>query len=172
MPVFTVHAPPSDDASERPSPDRFMVVRDGFYVWAFVFGPFWLLYRRLWLALLGYLLVTTATTFGLAAVEAGTGTRLVVGLLIATLLGLEAGSLWRWTLARRGWRQVDVAVADDREAAERRFFDRWIAAQPHPVGFSLPVDRGAPPPVRAIPLPASSIHGEIVGSFPRPGASR
>jgi len=26
--------------------------RDGFFVWAFIFGPLWLLWHRLWLALL------------------------------------------------------------------------------------------------------------------------
>jgi len=173
MPVFTVHAPRADDDElQSAAPERFRFVRDGFYVWAFVFGPFWLLYRRLWLALLGYVLVTVALAYTLTVLQAGSGTRMLVMLLIATLLGLEAGSLWRWTLTRRGWQQVGVTVGDDRETAERRFFDRWAPAQPHQLSFTLPVDRGAPPPTRSIPLPASSIHGDIVGSFPRPGGLR
>jgi predicted lipid-binding transport protein (Tim44 family) len=173
MPVFTVHAPRADDDEpQRAAPERFRFIRDGFYVWAFVFGPFWLLYRGLWLALIGYVVATAAIGYALTALHAGSGTQLFVMLLIAALLGLEAGSLWRWTLTRRGWQPVGVAVGDDRDTAERRFFDRWVAAQPNPVGFALPVERGAPPPARSIPLPASSIYGDIVGSFPRPGGSR
>lgn len=172
MPVFTVHAPPPADDESRPAPERFVLVRDGFYFWAFVFGPLWLAYRRLWLALIGYLVVSIALTLALTALNVDGGGRFVALLLFAILLGLEAGSLIRWTLARRRFRQLDVVVADDRDAAERRFFDRWALAQPHPVSFSLPIERGAPPPTRNIPLPASSLQGDIVGSFPRPGAIR
>ncbi|RJF75858.1 DUF2628 domain-containing protein [Rhodopseudomonas palustris] len=171
MPVYTVHAPPDGDERSA-APDRFVFVRDGFYFWAFVFGPLWLLTKRLWLALLGYLVVSVAAAMALSALGVVGLPRVLVLLLIAVLLGLEAGSLWRWTLRRRGWRQLDVAIGDDLPAAERRFFDRWSGRQGTPVSFSLPVDRGAPPPPRGIPLPASSIHGDIVGSFPRPGGLR
>ncbi|ABE37652.1 conserved hypothetical protein [Rhodopseudomonas palustris BisB5] len=172
MPVFTVHAPPPVDDERRASPDRFVFVRDGFYGWAFVFGPLWLLTRRLWLALFGYLVVAVAVTFALTALRVGAGPRFAVMLLMALLLGLEAASLWRWTLSRRGWRQLDVVVGDDLPGAERRFFDRWSSRQSNPVSFSLPMDRGAPPPTRSVPMPSSSIYGDIVGSFPRPGSSR
>ncbi|WP_022722768.1 DUF2628 domain-containing protein [Rhodopseudomonas sp. B29] len=172
MPVFTVHAPRPTDDETRPAPERFVFLRDGFSIWAFLFGPFWLLYRRLWLALLGYLVLMTVLTAALGVLHAGAGTRFVVLLLCATLLGLEASSLRRWTLGRRGWRPIDIVAADDQEIAERRFFDRWSAAQANPIGFSFPVDRGAPPPTRTIPMPASSLYGDIVGSFPRPGAGR
>ncbi|MFC0240525.1 DUF2628 domain-containing protein [Rhodopseudomonas telluris] len=172
MPVYTVHAPPADADERSAAPDRFVFVRDGFYVWAFVFGPLWLLSRRLWLAMLGYLALSVAATVAMSALGVASGPRFLVLLLIAALLGLEAGSLWRWTLRRRGWRQLDVVVGEDLPAAERRFFDRWSGRQGTPVSFSLPIDRGAPPPARNVPLPASSIHGDIVGSFPRPGGLR
>jgi hypothetical protein len=172
MPVFTVHAPPPVDDDRGVSPERFVFVRDGFHVAAFVFGGLWLLTRRLWLVLIGYLIVAAALVLALVALNAGSGVWFTTLLLLAMLVGLEAASLWRWTLARRGWRQIDLVVADDLDAAERRFFDRWVGQQPNPIGFSLPIDRGAPPPGRSIPMPSSSIHGDIVGSFPRPGAVR
>lgn len=172
MPVFTVHAPRADDEKlQCAAPDQFCIVRDGFYVWAFLFGPFWLLYRRLWLATLGYLVVMAAFAMALTALHAGGGIWFVVALLLASLLGLEAGSLCRWTLARRGWQSVCVVVGEDPEIVERRFFNRLVADQPPPISFALSVDSCAPLP-RSIPMPASSIHGDIFGSFPLPGDSR
>jgi len=62
MPVFTVHAPV--DALRRADTDRFVFVRDGFHFWAFVFGPLWLIWHRLWWALLAYVVIIAAI-FGL-----------------------------------------------------------------------------------------------------------
>jgi hypothetical protein len=172
MPVYTVHAPPLVENPPSSTTDRFVLVRDGFHVWAFLLGPLWLLYRRLWLALLGYVVLNVGATLALSALHAGAGTRFAVMFLIMLLIGLEAGSLWRWTLSRREWRQLDIVVADDEEAAERRFYDRWTSLKQHIGSFQPPVDRGEPPPVRSIPLPSASIYNDVVGSFPRPGSSR
>jgi hypothetical protein len=97
--------------------------------------------------------------------------------LLALLLGFEAASLERWTLSRRNWRQLDIVVADDEEAAERRFFDRWTAKQRVKSNDQPAVDRGAPPPTRDVPGQAFSRppplpRDEIIGLFPEPGASR
>jgi hypothetical protein len=93
--------------------------------------------------------------------------------VIALLMGLEAASLRRWTLSRRKWRQLGVVVADDREAAERRFFDRWTAMRNVEFDPSA-VDRGAPPPTRNVPGQTFSPppRGDIVGLFPQPGMPR
>ena len=105
------------------------------------------------------------------------GALLLVDTLLALLLGFEAASLQRWTLSRRNWRQLDVVVADDEEAAERRFFDRWTARQRALSNDQLAVDRGGPPPTRDIPgqpfsRPPPAAHGGIIGLFPEPGVPR
>ena len=96
--------------------------------------------------------------------------------LIALLMGFEAASLQRWTLSRRRWRQLDIVVADDEEAAERRFFDRWTAKQRGLGNDQSAVDRGGPPPTRDVPgqpfSKPTSTQSEIIGLFPQPGASR
>jgi hypothetical protein len=177
MPVYTVHAPVANGAEARNAADRFAFVRDGFHFWAFVFGPLWLAWHRLWLALLGYVVMMAGVTVSLALLRAGAGTRFTVLLLIALLMGFEAASLWRWTVSRRKWRQLDVVVADDEETAERRFFDRWTSRQGG-IGNDQPaVDRGAPPPTRDIPGQAFSRppplpQSDIIGLFPQPGAPR
>ena len=176
MPVYTVHAPVTTDAGIRAT-DRFAFVRDGFHFWAAVAGVIWLAWHRLWLALIGWIVLLLAVDFAIAALGARGGAILLANLLLALLLGFEAASLRRWTLSRRKWRQLDIVVADDEEAAERRFFDRWTAKQRALVNDQLAVDRGAPPPTRDIPgqpfsRPPPLPQREIIGLFPEPGGSR
>ena len=176
MPVYTVHAPITSSV-DLATADRFVFVRDGFHFWAAVLGIVWLAWHRLWLALLGWIVLMTAIDFGMTRLGVDGGTIFFVDLLLALLLGFEAASLERWTLSRRKWRQLDVVVADDEEAAERRFFDRWTARQRALSNDQLAIDRGSAPPTRDIPgqpfsKPPTSPHTDIIGLFPEPGASR
>jgi hypothetical protein len=177
MPVYTVHAPTAPSADLRAT-DRFIFVRDGFHFWAAVLGPVWLIWHRLWLALIGWFVVILAIDVAMARLGAGGATIFVANLLIALLMGFEATSLERWTLSRRNWRQLDIVVADDAEAAERRFFDRWTAKQRGLGNDRSAVDRGGPPPTREVPgqpfskPPPPLPQGGIIGLFPEPGASR
>jgi len=177
MPVFTVHAP-VDGGADLAATDKFTFVRDGFHFWAMAASVLWLVWHRLWLALIGWVALTVAIWFGLTALGVGSGTILFADFLIAILMGFEAASLQRWTLSRRKWRQLDIVVADDEEAAERRFFDRWTARQRGLTNDQWAVDRGAPPPTRNIPgqpfskPPPPLPQGGIIGLFPEPGAPR
>jgi hypothetical protein len=177
MPVFTVHGPTANGADLRLT-DKFVFVRDGFHFWAFVFGPLWLIWNRLWLATIGWIIVTVALQLGLAALGAGRLVTWSAGFLVALLMGLEAASLQRWTYSRGKWRQLDIVVADDEEAAERRFFDRWTNGSRGTGYDPLTVDRGGPPPTRNIPgqpfsrPPPPLPQGGIIGLFPEPGAPR
>ena len=162
MPVYTVHAPVTDNADFRAT-DRFTFVRDGFHVWAAFLGVVWLAWHRLWLALIGWIVLMTAIDVGMVRLGISGTVVFLVGVLLALLLGFEAASVERWTLSRRKWRQLDIVVADDEEAAERRFFDRWTAKQRSLSNDQSAVDRGGPPPI-----PPS----DIIGLFPEPGAPR
>lgn len=166
MPAYTVHVPASTAASGPAVADRFVFIRDGFHGWAFVAGPFWLIYHRLWTVLAGYLALNVVLTVLLVGLHVDAGGRFTVLLLIALLLGLEAATLRRWTLARQGWRQIDVVIADDHDGAERRFFDRWTTQAAD--SYQPPMDQG----VRPAPRPSTASQGEIFGLFPRPGAPR
>jgi hypothetical protein len=177
MPVYTVHAPVTNGA-DLAATDRFTFVRDGFHFWAAVLTVIWLAWHRLWLALLGWIVLTIAIDAGLVKLGLGSGAILLVDLLLALLMGFEAASLQRWTLSRRNWRQLDIVVADDEETAERRFFDRWTARQRGLTNDQWAVDRGGPPPTRNIPgqpfskPPPPCGNGGIIGLFPEPGGSR
>ena len=176
MPVYTVHAPVANGA-DLAAADKFVFVRDGFHFWAALASVVWLVWHRLWLALIGWVAVTVGIGFALGALGAGSREILVADILIAILTGFEAATLQRWTLSRRKWRQLDIVVADNEEAAERRFFDRWTARQRGLSNDQWAVDRGAPPPTRNIPgqpfsKPPPLPQGGIIGLFPEPGGSR
>jgi len=168
MPTFTVHQPPphkGETTNESvPAPERFVFVRDGFYFWAFLLAPLWLLLHRLWLALLGYVVVTMALGAALILLGAPTSVKVIASLLIALLVGLEAASLWRWTLARRKWQMLEMA--------ERRFYAEWT--KKHAEGDEAPAspsDSSAPiysaPLWRGAPAPS-----DVIGLFPEPGGRR
>ena len=128
-------------------------------------------------ALLGWIVLMAAIDVGLLRLGVGGGTILLADILLALLLGFEAATLERWSLSRGKWRQLDIVVADNREAAERRFFERWTAKQRALSNDQLAIDRGAPPPTREIPgqpfsKPPPLPHGDIIGLFPDPGAPR
>jgi hypothetical protein len=176
MPVYTVHAPATGNAGIAAT-DRFVFVRDGFYVWAALLGVVWLAWHRLWLALIGWIVLMAAIDIAMMRLGVSPTAIFLVDVLLALLLGFEAASLRRWTLSRRNWRQLDIVVADDEEQAERRVFDRWTARQRNLSNDQTAVDRGGPPPTRDVPgqpfsRPPPLPQSEIIGLFPEPGASR
>ena len=167
MAVYTVHEPPARRGQAASDPARFAFVRDGFSFWAFLLGPLWMLWHRLWLVLLGYVIVAAALQTGLALVGAGEVVKIAAAFLLALLIGFEASSLRRWTLARRRWRSLGVVVADDLEMAERRFFDAWSGEGVRDAATASPSRRSAASPP---PPAASSAPPEVIGLFPQPGA--
>jgi hypothetical protein len=170
MSVFTVHAPPLRAADAVPDPERIAFVRDGFSFWAFLFTVLWMARYRMWLVLLIYVVVVAGVETALRYAGVGAGGIAIVALLISLLIGLESGTLRRFALARRGWRNVGVVTGEDMEDAERRFFDAWAAA---PDKSETPPRSTSVPPVPPPPSPPGAPHSpEIVGLFPEPGANR
>lgn len=170
MAVYTVHqAPARADAAS--AAERFVFVRDGFSWWAFLLAPLWMLRHRMWLVLLGYVVISGAIEAALVKFGASGAALALVGLLISLLVGLEASTLRRFALRRRGWSNVGVISGHDLEDAERRFFDCWLReSRPHsnPAGAtpSGPTSSASP----GVSRPPQTPH--VVGLFPEPGASR
>jgi hypothetical protein len=176
MPVYTVHAPTANGTGLGAA-DKFVFVRDGFHFWAMIFGPLWLIWNRLWLATIGWIIAVIALDVVLVQLGSGRMGIFAANVLAAILMGLEAASLQRWTLSRSRWRQLDTVVGDDEETAERRFFDRWTAARRSSTFDPLTVERGGPPPTRDVPgqsfsKPPPLPQGGIIGLFPEPGGQR
>jgi hypothetical protein len=166
MSIYTVHVPPSSAEKSAPNPERFIFVRDGFSFWAFLLAPLWMLWHRLWLVFVGYLVLAILLQIGLQMIGASSAVTFTAGALLALLVGFEAATLRRLTLAWRRWKNVGIVVGDDVESAERRFFDAWVRGEP----------RGPASPIAATPVASASVSGgsasEIIGLFPQPGGSR
>jgi Protein of unknown function (DUF2628) len=178
MAVYTVHEPPLKADQSQPDPERFVFVRDGFSFWAFLLAPVWMLWRRLWLVFVIYVLVMAALQIAFNAIGASTSVRVTVGVLAALFIGLEAATLRRFALARRRWSNIGIVVGDDLEAAERRFFDAWSrddwAAANRPAHGSIhrPSRTSAAAPAGAPALQRPRETSPVIGLFPEPGASR
>lgn len=165
MRTYTVHEPPLDRDEDRRGPERFVFVRDGFHFWAFLLAPVWMLWRGLVLALLGYLAVLAAVHAALYFGNVPLRTAVMVDVLLAVLVGLEAASLRRWTLRRHGWGDTGIVSAPNHQAAERRFFEDWT---PDP---TFPEDGGEPTSGSTY-AGGNRRDNDVIGLFPEPGAVR
>ena len=175
MSIYTVYEPPLKAHESAPDPERFVFVRDGFSFWAFLLAPFWLLRYRLWLAFIGYVIVAIALQIALRLIGASPTVTVIVAALFSLLVGFEAATLRRFTLSRRGWRNVGLVVGDDLESAERRFFDAWVnkawAEKTWAERSSVDGAPRASSPAMGVPM-ARRPSSEVIGLFPQPGAPR
>jgi hypothetical protein len=164
MAVYTVHEPPQRGGAQ-PEPERFVLVRDGFSFWALLFGPLWMLRHRMVLVLLGYIAVVAVLSI-LLRLSGSAGVGSAVWTLLALLIGLEAATLRRFTLRRRGFRNIGVVVGDDLELAERRFFDAWFRGSSRDDAATR-AEAVATYSAARLPDPGA----QVLGLFPEPGAS-
>jgi hypothetical protein len=112
-----------------------------------------------------------ALQVGLGALGTSPTVMSAVGLLMSLLVGFEAATLRRFTLARRRWKTVGIIVGDDAESAERRFFDAWMDEHGIDGTWSPAPQPSSPPPLEGT-LTRGGSPPEVVGLFPQPGASR
>lgn len=110
MRIYTAHTRP-----ERPP----VLVREGFSPRAFVFGPFWLLANRAWIAAVLSLCAEAAIWLA-APMEL----RPPLGLASSWLTGLFGHDILRWSLERQGFLEAHVVAAADEDAALARLLER------------------------------------------------
>ncbi len=141
-------------AAGRGSGETVAFVSEGFCLAAFLLGPIWLLWHRLWTGLVLFAGLSGLVVLGhWRAGLAWSNVLFALG-LIALALGLEGRSLLRDRLVSRGYRLVDVVTAPGRTTAERIFFSRR---------------RPAPRPSAGAAFPATFDDAPVIGSFPLPG---
>lgn len=163
MAVYTVHEPKSQTGRGFNEAKRIVFVKEGF-CWPALFIPvLWLLFNRMWLILLAYLVIVIGAETLLQAAGNATFTGLA-GVVLSLLFALIANDVRRWHLSRKGHALRGVVAGGDRDDCERRFFAEWLAAPPPPPAPRAPQAAGPFAPES----PAPHRHG-VVGMFPEPG---
>lgn len=117
MRLYTVHGEPPREASgpegwPEPKSRPPILVREGFSLWAFVFGFLWFTFNRLWWEALGLLVLTLAAALLLPDPYGG-----LVTLGVHLFAGFEARDRLRARLARRGLPVLGVVAAPDEDIA-------------------------------------------------------
>jgi Protein of unknown function (DUF2628) len=130
MLTFTVHEPPDPPADRIDRAEKLVFVKDGFSWAAAAFGPFWMLAHRLWWALLGFVLLTGSLQLIGRFTTADQRWLGLIMFAVNLLVGLEADTLRRWALDRRGWQMLGSVSGRNSAECERRFFEAWLPAQP------------------------------------------
>jgi hypothetical protein len=153
MAIYACHSPALDRGTAS-ALEGATVLRLGFAPWGFVFGPIWLLAKRLWLPLGAWILGAAVVGLVVASGVLRPETAVILYWLAALFIGIDGRNLQGWSLARRGSPLADIVAADTAESAEREFFARALAAPA----------RGA-----SSVGPAPSSAQEIIGLFPRAG---
>ncbi|NBJ12970.1 DUF2628 domain-containing protein [Microvirga arsenatis] len=157
MTTYTLHLPRDARPGDPSALDESELVKDAFSWGAFLFTFLWFFVHRLWLAGLAVLLLVLAFGGLMAALDVHPLAASVAQLLLQALIGLEANSLRRWTLARRGRPAVDAVTAADQDEAETKAFARWLDAK------SAPLPRSpAPSPILSTPRRSEP----VIGLFP------
>ena len=162
MKTYLVFEPPGG-ARTLEAADRVVFLREKFSWPALFFTPIWLLWSRLWLGFLGWLVLTVAIVLGLRALGLKEWAGFAAIAIPSLIAAFEATALKRRKLLRRGFRETAVMVADDRDTAERCFFAAWIADAGKAKEETLP-----PLSVPPAALPPSG----VIGLFPEAGGAR
>ena len=155
MAIFTVYVP--DEAPDLVTrADRTAFIREGFNIWAFLFGVLFLLRHRLWIAAAVWIAAVLALVATVVVFHPPVLPCVALAVLMRLFLGVEGNDLRRWGLERRGFRVVDLVSGAERDDAELIFFSRQPPKQPEP----KPVQRWTKVP----PTTPS-----VIGMFPEGG---
>jgi hypothetical protein len=92
-----------------------LLVREGFSIGAFLFGPIWLAVHRAWIPAGGTIVLTILF---LLLARPPASCVLVLGL--ALLLGFSGRDLVRWSIARRGYLESSIVTGRDEDDALSR----------------------------------------------------
>jgi hypothetical protein len=122
--IYTVH-----EHADAPEPsDRIILLREGFAFWAFAFHFMWLLANRCWRMAAVYIVLMVALEGAGSELGLSEISLFLLQFGLQVWLGCTARDIQRAQLERRGYREIEIVCAESELLAERRFFDRRVAA--------------------------------------------
>jgi hypothetical protein len=169
--LYSVYEPPAEAPDVVARAEALVFVKEGF-CWPALFVPgLWLLYQRMPLELVVFVLVFALLAWIFSDSAAGQALLSWISIAIVVLFAFEANDLRVAALERSGYRPVGVAVGRGVDDAELQFLRSWLprqqgAAQERQGGQ----DRRGQAKVQAPRAPAirGGEGGEVIGLFPVP----
>jgi len=125
MKYFSVFEPEHADGDVYRRSEKLVFVSSGFSWLAFLAPVIWAIVNRTWLVLVGFALLAIGVEILVRALELHAIGALLIGLLLNFAFAVEAGTLLRWTLKRKGYREVGLATGATRDACELQFLKTW-----------------------------------------------
>lgn len=152
MAIYTVHLP------ESGNPEQARFIREGASFFALILPFIWLIWQRLWLALIAYIAVLGMVSA--TAILAGEATAGFLSLVPALFLFVEGNQFIRRRLERSGWHFAGVVDASSAIDAEIRYFGQQNQShRTKPADRQIELVTGA-----AVTAPGSS--PSSIGMFP------
>jgi hypothetical protein len=165
--VYSVYEPPAKAPEVLVRAEALAFVKEGFSWPALLVPGLWLLFQRMWLELVLFVVLFVVLGWLLGQSDQGKGLFSWISLGIVVLFAAEANDLRRAALERRGWREVGVAVGQGREAAEFSFFRSWLPEQERS-SRDWPLAPDAPRQAEVSPRKPGGESEEVIGLFPQP----
>ena len=151
---------PTGGSRNAETADQVIFLREKFSWMALLFAPLWLLWHRLWLSFVGWLVAVTLIAGIAYLLDLDPMVTAITLELPSLVVAFEGTELRRRKLLWDGYRDAGVAVGDDLEDAERRFFENWAAQR-------------EVRPENALTMPVLATPGRsVIGLFPEPGGGR
>ena len=149
MAIYTIHVP--DDAPDTLTRgERTVFVREGISLRAFVFGLFYLLWHRLWVAAAVWIVLLAAITALGVVIHPPLACLVALLGLMHLFLAVEGPDLLRWGLGRRGYTMRTLLSAPGLSEAEALFFTQQPEAIRSPSMSLSPPGRWIAPTVPAV----------------------
>jgi hypothetical protein len=164
--TYTLHVARDAMPGDPDALERAILVRDRFSWGAFILPALWFAAKGHWLLALLTLLLVIGFGAALSAIGVSRPAAIGAEMLLQLLIGLEAATLRRFMLARRGRPTVDVVQASSEAEAEARAFRRWLERD---ASYREPNQASA-----AIRPTAGRAEWDrsVLGLFPEPAARR
>lgn len=122
MKTYTVQAPPEDDRSYIERAVDYIFIKEGYSLWAALFGPFWTLANKLWIEGVIHLIAYISLTGTLASLGFTPGAVSFFSFLANILFALFAYDVQRFHFSRLGYQMVGVVNGKSKGDCEARFF--------------------------------------------------
>jgi hypothetical protein len=166
--VYSVYEPPTAVPDLEARAEGLAFVRQGLSWGALLIPVIWLLYRRMWLELVLFLLLFGLLSFGAGPSDEGQAWLGWLSLALIVLLAFAANDVRSAALERRGYRLAGIAIGSGRDAAELAFFRAWLPRQQKRAERGLVPAAKSPAAAAARASSGGETGEEVIGLFPRP----